>query len=395
MLSSLEITTLTQNAMQLILDRSEQHKRIVEIQITDSHCIFEWDDTSTTMESNIQKAIRSIIEHSYPLCSAKIPENTLIAHIRMLAPTFPLDILSIFQDAISGIISDPNTLLSRLKLAMKREKQRNTPPMVEYWDVDFDTHIGKRKALLGQTNQDYLFIGEDGPNALFMVADGISVSNAGSGNLASNIAAQVITHMWKEEREHLRTASPKQITETLTNFLYNANYNICENSKELSQNGIENDVPMGTTIILAYAQGSFVTILSLGDSRAYLMTEDGPIILTGDHNVRGERLRMGLPYEESNSGNALMRYLGYFNEHYEIALPKPEVFSFDILPEERLFLCSDGYTDYAAHGHANLCTLMSEAMEKTSLAVSCSSLTLQANLGGGGDNITVLIAQAQ
>ena len=394
MLSSLEITTLLQNAMMLMIDRSEQQKRIIEIQIIDDRCLCDWDDTPTPMESNIQKIARCILEHVDSLCSTTIPEDTLIAHINMLAPGFPLDLLGIFQDAITGTISDPNIILARLDIAKKREQQRHTPPMVEYWNVDFDTHIGKRKAILGQTNQDYFFIGEDGPNALFMVADGISISNAGSGNLASNIAAQVISHMWKEEKENLRTASPKKIEELLTNFLYNSNYNICESSKNLSQNGIENDVPMGTTILLAYAQGSFVTLLSLGDSRAYLLTDEGPTILTGDHNVRGERLRMGLRYEESNSGNALMRYLGYFNEHYEIALPKPEIFSFDILPEERLLLCSDGYTDYAAHRHADLSMLIRDAVEGHSLAKGCNNLILQANLGGGGDNITVLIAEA-
>ena len=89
-----------------------------------------------------------------------------------------------------------------------------------------------------------------------------------------------------------------------------------------------------------------------------------------------------------------MRYLGYFNEQFEIALPKPEIISFDILPGEQLFLCSDGYTDYAAQKHADLTSLIQDAIEQKSLAVSCNQLILQANLGGGGDNITVLIAQA-
>ena len=394
MLSFIEISSLLKNATQQIIDSSEEQKRIIDIQITNKSCILDWDNTPTSIEGNIQKIVRHILKYCSSLCSIDIPEETLIAHIQMLAPRFPMDLLSIFQDAICGSITEPKTILARLEDAGKRLELRKKPPIVECWNVDFDTHIGKRKARLGQTNQDYFFIGEDGNNALFMVADGISISNAGSGNLASNIAAQVISHMWKEEKDNLRLASPQKIEEILTNFLYNANYNICESSKNLSKNGIENDVPMGTTILLAYAQGSTITLVSLGDSRAYLITEDGPIILTGDHNVRGERLRMGIRYEESNSGNALMRYLGYFNEQYEIALPKPEINSFDILPGERLLLCSDGYTDYAAYHHSDLTMLIRDAMERPTLADSCHHLIMQANQGGGGDNITVLIAQA-
>jgi protein phosphatase len=146
-------------------------------------------------------------------------------------------------------------------------------------------------------------------------------------------------------------------------------------------------------VLLAYAQGGFVTLASLGDSRAYLLTDDGPAIVTGDHNVRGEKLRMKIIYEGTSSGNALMRYLGYFNEHYEIALPKPDLRTFHMLPKERLLLCSDGYTDYAAHGHNDLCMLMRDAIENTPLPLACNNLILQANLGGGGDNITVLLAE--
>ena len=394
MLSFLELTSILKNATQQIIDRAENQKRIIGVQIAKEDCSLDWDDTATPIEDNIQKVVRHILKYHFPLCSIDIPEETLVAHIKMLAPKLPMDLLSIFQDAICGTITVPQTILTRLDHAQQRSEKRKTPPIIDFWDVDFDTHIGKRKARLGQTNQDYFFIGEDGKNALFMVADGISISNAGSGNLASNIAAQVISHMWKEEKENLRLAPPNKIEELLTNFLYNANYNICESSKNLSKNGIENDVPMGTTILLAYAQGSTITLASLGDSRAYLITEDGPIILTGDHNVRGEKLRMGLKYEESNSGNALMRYLGYFNEHFEVALPKPEICSFDILPGERLLLCSDGYTDYAAYRHSDLSMLIRDAMDKPTLASSCNHLIMQANQGGGGDNITVLIAQA-
>ena len=45
---------------------------------------------------------------------------------------------------------------------------------------------------MGQTNQDAVFWQTEGAMSLLIVADGISVSTAGSGNLASAILVQVI-----------------------------------------------------------------------------------------------------------------------------------------------------------------------------------------------------------
>ena len=393
MLSSTQFLPTIQAGLSLLCEQIDSKMQITNISYQNSNCSFDRSSEPSSMEENIQYLVRYLLQEHSPLCALNIPVDILLAHINMLAPDLPLDTLTLIQDAISGTISDPNTALARIEELYAKQEQRTTPIPTYCWNIDFDTHIGKRKAAMGQTNQDHFFIGDDGRNALLMVVDGISVSNAGSGNMASNIAVQVVEHMWRQEKEKLREASSENIDKILVDMLYNANHSICEAAQNLSKNGIENDIPMGSTVLLAYAQGNFVTLLSLGDSRAYLITEDGPLILTGDHNLRGEKLRIGLQFEDFNSGNALMRYLGYFNEKYEIALPKPEIKKFRILPHERLLLCSDGYTDYAASTHADLCMFMHDAISDTPLSLACNNLILQANLGGGGDNITVVLAE--
>ena len=187
--------------------------------------------------------------------------------------------------------------------------------------------------------------------------------------------------------------SMKEIEVFLCQLLQNANYNICETAKNLSPEGIEEEIPMGSTIVLGYAKGTDVVLTSLGDSRAYLITDDGPALLTGDHNVRGERIRAKLPPDPTSNGNALIRYLGHLNESYESSLPKPEVRHFQVIPGERLLICSDGYTDYAAAHHDDLSTLIMEATDSNRLDAACHQLIRQANAGGGGDNITVLLAE--
>ena len=50
-------------------------------------------------------------------------------------------------------------------------------------------------------------------------------------------------------------------------------------------------IPMGTTAVVAIVRGDRVHIVSLGDSRAYLVGATGAALLTADQNLRGEWLR--------------------------------------------------------------------------------------------------------
>ena len=71
------------------------------------------------------------------------------------------------------------------------------------WQVGFDTHIGARKSWISQTNQDCFFFDRYENSAILLVADGISISSAGSGDVASNITAQTVAHFGANVKKHL------------------------------------------------------------------------------------------------------------------------------------------------------------------------------------------------
>ena len=371
----------------------EENTQVASLLYKDDHWSISFQPGSA--ERDIYFLCRSFLEYISPRCQEDIPDDILLSHLALLAPQIPIDLLSVIQKILSSSLTDTDTVLNDLKEALTQTEKRDadTCESEGEWSAFFDTHIGLRKSQLGQTNQDFFYLDTDGYQSIFIVADGISVSSAGSGNLASNIAINVIDHIWKEHKIKLIDLPEQEITEFLISMLNSANYNICETSKQLAKNGLENDIPMGTTIVVAYAYKDRVTLLSLGDSRIYLLNEGGPILLTGDHNVRGERLRLGHLLEDYDGGNALMRYLGYFNDKYEASLPKPEIRHFRILPYERLLLCSDGYTDYVSHQQHEICLAITEATQDHLLHEGCWNLVRQANRNGGGDNITVILAE--
>ena len=63
-----------------------------------------------------------------------------------------------------------------------------------------------------------------------LVADGISVSTAGSGNLASALLVQAVANIWEREASALEAMDSDETVEWLTKTLAYANQSICETS---------------------------------------------------------------------------------------------------------------------------------------------------------------------
>jgi protein phosphatase len=64
-----------------------------------------------------------------------------------------------------------------------------------------------------------------------------------------------------------------------------------------------------------------------------------------------------------------------------------------LLPGESLVICSDGITDYVAHGEATVAAIIGSVVRSLSAQDAATQLVEMANRGGGGDNATVIVAR--
>lgn len=260
--------------------------------------------------------------------------------------------------------------------------------------VGFDTHVGRAKILQTQTNQDAVFVSTKGPLSLFVVCDGISTANTGSGDLAAAIATQVVASLWEQWLPRLVNARIEESRDFIDRALRTANQAVCEASLRLAGGRLQGRVPMGTTAMVGVGVGNRVALGWLGDSRAYLVGPFGAAQLTADLNQAGERVvdwvdGRGPPWD--GGGFALVGYVGHFDEMGQAVPLSCHHGSVVLHAEERLVLCSDGVTDYAGEGPADAARALAEIAGHGDPDEAARRLIDAANRGGGGDNATAIV----
>ncbi len=364
-------------------------------------------DDGGTPDQDVRNATRLLLGLALGLANAPTPLTTevMLAHAGALRPNLPPDWLAALV-RLSGApgpggATDGLRMWTLLEQAQAIGKVREAAPKrpLATVRVGWDTHIGASKARLGQTNQDAQFFHTMGALTLLVVADGISTSTAGTGNLASALLIQVVAEEWEASAPNLQEQPDTEVLDFLKRTLARANQVVCEAAVELAEGRIEGHIPMGTTAVLAVMRHGRAMIASLGDSRAYLVSHSGLAQLTGDANLRGERLtrRLAGDLEEiEGDPSALTTYVGHFDREALARPCPPQLVSVALLPEECLMLCTDGLTDYAAAHPAELDRLVRELLAgQADLSAACRALVNAANAGGGGDNVTVLIARQE
>ncbi|NJL57273.1 serine/threonine-protein phosphatase [bacterium] len=145
--------------------------------------------------------------------------------------------------------------------------------------VGQSTHVGKVR----NNNQDSLFsffaasrsVEENPDFGLFVVADGMGGHHDGekaSAIVVRVLASQVTSNIYLPILTRDGDAMP--ITEAMVNSVQQANSEVIKN------------VPEGGTTVTAVAIiGDLAHIVHVGDSRAYLMTQDGMEQITRDHSL--------------------------------------------------------------------------------------------------------------
>ena len=126
-------------------------------------------------------------------------------------------------------------------------------------------------------NQDaYVIENLDRNTVLCVVCDGMG--GAKSGNIASSLASDVfvqeVKRTWKPAMDQ------NKVDQMLRGAVKLANFTVYDQSQQF-----EEFLGMGTTLVAGLIRGKMVTIVNVGDSRAYCIDRDGIERLTVDHSL--------------------------------------------------------------------------------------------------------------
>ena len=140
---------------------------------------------------------------------------------------------------------------------------------------------------------------------------------------------------------------------------------------------------MGTTMTLAVFSAGAVEIGHIGDSRAYLLRDGALAQLTRDHSLMADMIASGELTPEQAAvhpfRSVITRAVGM-----ESSVVVDRV-AHDLLPGDRVLLCSDGLTTMLAD--ADIAALLARGEAPAAAA----ALIEAANRAGGYDNISVVV----
>jgi len=240
------------------------------------------------------------------------------------------------------------------------------------------TDVGKKR----EHNEDNLLSLPD--VGLFLVADG--VGGRAAGEVASAMCIEVFTDECPVLEAVLQTfvAAPSSesrnaVLTELDRVCQVATRRIYETAEAEEKKG------MTTTMVAVVIAGGAAFVVHVGDSRAYLFRDGEVRQLTEDHSMVNELVRSGkmtLPEARaSRHRHVITRAMGLY------PTVQPSLGSFDLLPGDRVLLCSDGLSDVVAP----------ERMLQLVVGFDPASATdqlIQAALDRGGpDNVTVQVIE--
>lgn len=312
------------------------------------------------------------------------------------------------------------TALERAVRSVRRRRQVTPGPLPV--DIGHELHIGVLKGQYAPTNQDDLFLAYHGETGigLFVISDGVSISQHGSGDMASSCVRHEALEVWRQIVEgridgddvddrtldglgEMNPALPESSagrSKLLQGMLDRANARI---GRLIHQSRPRFVGPpegiMAATAVSVILQGNHATLSSIGDSRIYLVRDGHIASLMVDHDLATQLMRMGRPptfARNVQAAAALIRCVGEFekDEHDQLVpVPlHPEFLELDLLPGDTLVLTSDGIPDYAGLDGEDAERRIREIVENAPGATwAAFDLMVAANRGGGGDNISCIV----
>jgi PPM family protein phosphatase len=242
------------------------------------------------------------------------------------------------------------------------------------------TDVGRQR----QHNEDAYLV--DDEIHLYLVADGMGGHAAGevASRLAVETISEFIVHTVEDDGTwpHEYNEQFSRNTNRLLSAMIIANTRVIEAMKQDARlRG------MGTTVVACLLDENRASIAHVGDSRAYLIRQEGLSRITSDHSWVFEQVRAGMlteaEAEKHPLRNVITRALGGGNSVV------PEAAEIDLEEGDLLLLCSDGLTGMVSEED-----ILRIVTEHESLDEACRTLVDRANEQGGNDNITAVLVRA-
>lgn len=255
--------------------------------------------------------------------------------------------------------------------------------LVAHYEAAALTDRGRKRP----SNEDaFGFSVEDG---VYVVCDGMG--GAAAGEIASSLAV--------DEMLRLFCCRVNGHTMPLADLASEA---VCAANHAIYSRSRRNDRlnGMGTTLVGMVVEENRVWVLNIGDSRCYRLRNHRLEMLTRDHSLVEEQIRMGrmtrAEAARSPLRNVITRAVGT-QSHVT-----PDIFELEAEPGDLFLLCSDGLTRELTDAQI-LAALEAEIGSHPDsqrdcarlLDDLCARLVHDAKKAGGHDNITCLLVRAE
>jgi len=147
---------------------------------------------------------------------------------------------------------------------------------------------------------------------------------------------------------------------------------------------------VGTTLLASAIGGPLVTLVHLGDSRAYRLTQgcgsDRFDLLTHDHNVRAELLAAGLDVRDYRErGVALHGLTSFIGLEHEVL--RIDVLAVPVRSGDRILLCTDGVYRQLDDDQLRIAVGVGTPRQ------AAEALVELADRAGGRDNATAVVLE--
>jgi protein phosphatase len=226
-------------------------------------------------------------------------------------------------------------------------------------------------------------LGENG--LILVVSDGMG--GALAGDVASRMAVEIVRdRMTEVVHEAKPTAADNHVDMTLIKGLREAvlHANTKVHDASLSDARFSG---MGATFTGAAVSNNFLDLVQVGDSRAYLIRDNQIKLATKDQSLVQQLVDVGTITEADAEThmfrNVILQALGAQSEIIPVT-GRTKLYRDDVL-----LICSDGLSGKLRA--EDMFQIVREAEGDLSLA--CDRLVQEANVRGGEDNITVILAR--